>query len=421
MTRLAPDVEPTARSLTRPSRPLRVAYVTMAFPALYETFAGSDARALVKAGAAVTVHSLRPPEPLNDRLVAERGLERIPLTHNSLRATARGLLQALRHPAVFFDLLAWLIRGTWRAPRHLVRSLILAPRALDIMATLAADPPDVVHLFWGHYPVLVGYLVRRHMPGTVLSVFLGAYDLEWRYGCTGPLIRQADVVWTHARTNVPELIALGVAPERIHVAHRGVDLEPFRSARPEKIPGRITCVGRLAAEKSMEDVIEAFARIASRAPHASLSIIGDGPERPRLEALASTLGIAGSVTFTGRIPQASVYAELAATDVFLYLARSKTDRLPNVVKEAMASGCACVVSRTAGIDELIEDGVHGFVVDCGAIDAAVERVDWILHHPAEARAIAEAAKERLYQEFDVDGSMRAYRLAWEDLVFVRHD
>jgi glycosyltransferase involved in cell wall biosynthesis len=387
----------------------------MGFPVPYETFAAFDVRALARAGVDTTVHSLRPAHPAVSRLVAERGLERTPLTHNSLRSSGRGLALALRRPIGFFRFVAWLVRKTWRTPSHLVRSLVLAPRAMDIMATIAADPPDIVHLFWGHYPVMVGYLVRRHVPGPRLSVFLGAYDLEWDYGGTAEIVRDADVVWTHARANLPDLIALGVAPERIHVVHRGVDLSPFRVRRPPKTPGRITCVGRLMAGKSFNDVIGAFAQIIRRAPHATLVIIGDGPEREALGALAHTLGVEHAITFAGHLPHAAVRAELASAEVFLYLSRSKTDRLPNVVKEAMASGCLCVVSRTAGIDELVEDGVHGFVVGYGDIAGAVERVDWAFRHPAEARTIAQAAEARVYREFDVDASMGEYRRQWEQL------
>ena len=82
----------------------------------------------------------------------------------------------------------------------------------------------------------------------------------------------------------------------------------------------------------------------------------------------------------------------------------------------MASACLCVVSRTAGIDELVEDGVHGFVVDYGDIAGAVERVDWAFRQPAEARAIARAGEARIYLEFDADVSMGEYRQQWEQLV-----
>ncbi|HEX6051216.1 MAG TPA: hypothetical protein VFZ21_18170, partial [Gemmatimonadaceae bacterium] len=110
MTRVAPYAEPIARPTDARQRPLRVAYVTMGFPVPYETFAAFDVRALARAGVDTTVHSLRPAHPAVSRLVAERGLERTPLTHNSLRSSGRGLALALRRPIGFFRFVAWLVR-----------------------------------------------------------------------------------------------------------------------------------------------------------------------------------------------------------------------------------------------------------------------------------------------------------------------
>ena len=54
---------------------------------------------------------------------------------------------------------------------------------------------------------------------------------------------------------------------------------------------------------------------------------------------------------------------MAESDIFLFLSSKAGERLPNVVKEAMLSGCICIVSNTPGIDELIEDGKTGFIID----------------------------------------------------------
>ena len=86
-----------------------------------------------------------------------------------MRASFRGLAYGLLHPVVSFRLLMWLGRLLWRQPRDLARSLVLSPRALDVLAAMKADPPDVIHLFWGHYPAIVGYLVRHDLPDVVLS------------------------------------------------------------------------------------------------------------------------------------------------------------------------------------------------------------------------------------------------------------
>jgi colanic acid/amylovoran biosynthesis glycosyltransferase len=398
---------------------VRVCYVTMAFPAPYETFACSDVRALLRAGVTVSLQTLRPARPDGAQLLEEQQLRGVAVQHNSVRASFRGLAYGLLHPVVSVQLLVWLARHLWRQPRDLVRSFVLSPRALDILAATKADPPDVVHLFWGHYPAIVGYLVRHELPDVVLSMFLGAYDLEWGYGPSAPVASSADVVWTHARMNVPALERLGVLPERIRVRHRGLEVNRFADRLLPKLKGRVVAVGRLAAEKTMADVLAVFARVLPRHPTATLLVLGDGPERAELESLAGTLGIRDAVTFAGRVPQDVVRDELARAEVLLYMARSETDRLPNVIKEAMAARCLCVVTRTRGIDELLQDGVLGFIVRPGDIDAAAANVAWALEDRVGAGAIGEAGLAHVRAHFDVDRAVREYVARWIELVRAR--
>ena len=83
----------------------------------------------------------------------------------------------------------------------------------------------------------------------------------------------------------------------------------------------------------------------------------------RDERLARALGIRESVEFRGQVTYDSVLAALASAEVLLFLSRHEAERLPNVVKEAMASRCICIVSRTPGIEELIPNGRIGFIVE----------------------------------------------------------
>jgi len=395
---------------------VKVCYVTMTFPAPYETFACSDVRALIRAGTAVYVKTLRSARRDAGRLLEEQHLQRLPMSHNSVRAMMRGLGYALLHPVVSAALLVWLIRFSWRRPGQLARSLAISPRGLDILRELTTEPPDVVHLFWGHYPSIVGYLVRRQLPDVVVSMFLGAYDLEARYGPSAGAARAADVVWTHARANVPTLEHLGIRPDRIRVRHRGLEVERFASARQPRIAGRIVAIGRLAAEKTTADALAVFAGVLPRHPAATLVVIGDGPERSELETLAEKLGITHAVTFTGRVPQDEVRDELARAEVLLYMARSDTDRLPNVIKEAMAAQCLCVVTRTRAVEELLEDEVHGFIVRRGDVRGATAKVNWALANPTSARTIGSAGLAHIRAHFDVDDAMREHAKHWTALV-----
>ena len=409
---------------------MRVWYITMVFPVSTETFACLDVRALRRAGVAVSVHAMRAARPWGlggwygpfafrartraaKQLLAERDVGDVPVTHSTPAAVLRGLWVAVRSPGILIGLVAWLLRMNWRSPVHLLKSVVFLPRSLDLLASVRARRPDVVHLFWGHYPAIVGYLVRRYHPEVVLSMFLGAHDLRVGYPGSAAVARTADVVWTHAKANVPAIERLGVPPGQVRLAYRGIDLEAFSGRAHLKVAHRLVTAGRLDRAKAVDDVLRVFATLVRRWPSASLVILGDGPERSRLVRLAASLGITGAVRFQGHVSPARLRDEMGAAQVLVLM--SVTECLPNVVKEAMASRCVCVVSATVGIEELVEDGKNGFVVKQGDIADAARCIDHVFQHPDEAAATASAARGRIVANFDVRRSMEAYRERWREL------
>ena len=163
----------------------------------------------------------------------------------------------------------------------------------------------------------------------------------------------------------------------------------------------------------MEDVIRAFARVAVEDPNTELVILGDGPERQRLEEFAATLGVADAITFRGHVPHHDVFEELAQAELFIFL--SSSERLPNVVKEAMACRCLVVTTATLGIDELLTDGVHGWVVPAGAWEQATERALRAFSDPVSSRAMAAQAQKHVLEKFDLLRLMREMVQKWEEL------
>ncbi len=400
------------------SEPLRVAYVSMQFPAPSETFAATDVRALIERGDAVTVFAMRPPHAHHEQMLAERSLTNADVRPMTWPRALRGLGLILTRPAWTASTLAWAVRWNRSEPRHLLSTVALMPSAFVIFDDLRRGRYDVLHLFWGHYPTMVGHLAHRFAPGVVRSVFLGAYDLVMEYGGSRPVARAADAVWTHARVNRPALQALGVPDETTHVGYRGVDVHRLASLREAEEAGRqagsIVAVARLIASKGMDDVIRAFALVRDRLPQATLTLVGDGPERPALEALAGQLGVAGATQFVGHVAHDEVLRIMARTDVFVLLSTKPDERLPNAVKEAMALGCVCVVSRTPGIEELVDHGRTGFIVE----PIEPERVaTWI------ERAVAGGDNENVRRDalahvsvaFDAARTMAGYHQTWAAL------
>jgi glycosyltransferase involved in cell wall biosynthesis len=389
---------------------MTVWYVFSRFPAPSETFAGTDLRALRRLGVAARAVNLRPAHPRAAELLREwdlAGLEVDSVTPGKLLA---GLGAMLCAPAKLTWLLRAILADNWRRPEQVFKSLLALPRVFQIHRWLAADPPEVLHLFWGHYAALLGLLVRRTHPEVVVTQFLGAYDLRTEYRTSVRLARVAHAVLTHARANVAVLARSGVDATRVRVVYRGMDLERFRYDGQPKIPGRVATAGRLVADKGMAEVLEAFAQVQREMPSASLCLIGDGPERAALERRARALGLRG-VEFTGYLPHREVFERLCAAEVFLFL--SWSEHLPNVVKEAMAARCACVVSRTTGIEELVAPGQWGLVVVARDTGAAAAGVLQLLRAPDLREQFADRALAHLREHFDAQASMCRYREIWE--------
>lgn len=401
---------------------LRVAYVTMLFPAASETFASLDVRELTRKGAQVEVHSLRFHQKDLERLADERGITHVRRTYNSAAATAQGLMCMVRRPGETVAFISELFRRAARRPAELVKALALAPRAFSIYDALRQARPDVLHVYWGHYPALVGLLVQRNLPQTAVSMSLGAYDLTAAFPITDPVAQNALFVRTHGQCNVSELVQrVGVPRERVAVIFNGIDLNlvPPNPLAIPRIPGRIVTVGRLTPSKAVDDVIKVFAKVREKLPKVSLEIFGDGADRRRLEELASELGCGDSVIFRGHLPQAAIFEAIASAEVFLFMSRSRDERLPNVLKEAMACGTICVSTESVGIDELIVDSNYGFVIPQGDVEGASTIVTQVLENPERFVGVRGTAREYVTENFDVRKTTDNYLRRWRQAVKAR--
>jgi len=395
---------------------VRVAYVTMTFPAPSEAFACSDVAALSGLGVDVHVFALRYPHPRHAELVREHGVEDVPISTLSVTRVGLGVVRAVLRPLTTVRTVGWLVRTTWRRPEHLFKSLAALPGVFAIVEDVRREGFDVVHMFWGHYPAIVGHVLLQRSTRPVVTTFLGAYDLEYDHGAGNDVARRADCVFTHATCNGATLVERGVQPGRITVVHRGLPdryLTPLdRSADVERDSGALLSVCRLIPEKRVDDVLRVFARVTATHPTAILKVIGDGPERAALEDLARDLGVAERVDFLGHQPRDSVVQEMTSASALLLLSVWEGERLSNVVKEAMACGCIPIVTRSPGIDELVADQMHGYVVEPRDIEQAAARVEHILSS-TELDGMRRAGREHVRTKFAASASMQAYRHTWE--------
>lgn len=123
------------------------------------------------------------------------------------------------------------------------------------------------------------------------------------------------------------------------------------STRTHTTHKTLVYMGRLSYEKSVDDVLRAMAHIVKRIPNTVLLLIGDGPERTRLEALTAELGISEQCIFTGFLFNGDLVHTLGQADV--YLTGSKSENMPLALLEAMAVGLPIVAVRSLGLEEIL--------------------------------------------------------------------
>jgi colanic acid/amylovoran biosynthesis glycosyltransferase len=398
---------------------MNVVYVTMEFPSPSETFATNEVRTLTKNGISVSVHALRPQRSGWRQLALERGVADTVVTHNCVRATLRGMLLGLSRPSRLISTVLWIARANSRDARALWQSFLLLPRAFDILALIERRRPDVVHMYWGHFPTIVGYLVQSYLPSIVTSVSIVAYDLEREYGGTIDVASRADVIRTHASVNVDHIARFtGVARERVNVIYNGVDVSWLQQVSTEhaKVPRRLLAVGRLTESKGMREVLRAFVNIRARWTDATLLVVGDGVDRACLQSMSQELCIENAVEFLGHVSHQRVAEEMARAEVLLLLSRAVGERLPNVIKEGMASRCVCITTPTPGISELVEHGVTGFVVAPSDVLGVCAIIDDLFAGRVDATDLRLQAAEHVRRYFNLELAAVRYIGLWSDAI-----
>ncbi|MCG3727438.1 glycosyltransferase [Vibrio cincinnatiensis] len=395
---------------------MKVSYITMQFPVPSETFLSLDVEALRKQGHELTVYGLRPNHKQHNQLMQERDHEGLVVNNFSFKTLVLSLWFCLLHPWIFLSLLFWVVRVSFKTPKHLLKSLVLLPSVLGHFYKVYQFKPNVVHLFWGHYPSMLGYLVKRFMPDTVVSQFLGAHDLVTNYPGSAALAKNVDLLFTHSQSNLPMFEKMGIDSRRVHVILRGTKLDfPYEGSLDKfnslDAPIFLTA-SRLIEEKGIDDVIKIFNHVIELYPNATLNVAGDGPYKSELIKLADRLGCSKNVVFLGHIKQSSLIKLMSNSHFFVLMSRYPSERLPNVVKEAMYQMCVVLTTQTEGINELIESNVSGYIVDKGDYLSGIDSIMNCLNNTKLSQKITVEAKSVIKERFDVKKSMQMYIDLW---------
>jgi glycosyltransferase involved in cell wall biosynthesis len=175
-------------------------------------------------------------------------------------------------------------------------------------------------------------------------------------------------------------------------------------AKKQLNSGKIIFIGKLNPMKGVHILIECFALLRAEHLDIKLEIIGDGPDRKKLENMTKTLEISKAVCFYGEIKD--VKKHLQEADLFVL--PSFSEGLPNVILEAMSSGLPVIATRTGGIPDIIEDGSNGILVEPRNSDQLYKAISRILTNEKLAEQLSLKARETIESRFSIDHIARQY-------------
>lgn len=211
-------------------------------------------------------------------------------------------------------------------------------------------------------------------------------------------------------------VAEELAPgTRVEALTNGVDTELFRPCEPALPPGagpRIVVPRRLFPKNGVDVLLRALPRIVEEVPGVEAVMIGDGPERRRLESMAVELGVGERVRFLGAQPNARMPALLSSAQVAVIPSRMEATSVAAL--EAMACGLPVVASEVGGLPEIVDGGV-GRLVPPGEPLALAEAVVAVLRSPDRA-ALGAEARRRVVERWSNDRLAEHHLEIYRELV-----
>lgn len=397
---------------------VKIAFFVGSFPMLSETFILNQVTGLIDRGHDVDIfaNQIVSDGPAHADVAKYRLLDRSYLLGNS---------PAIMPENLFFRVLkavSLLIGNFHKKPFVLLKSLNFLKYGREAVSlnlfyrTIGfidkSDRYDIFQCHFGHYGNQAALMKSiGAIQGKVVTTFHG-YDIsrviklrgrrEYNY-----LFKSGDVFLPISEKWKNELIDLGCDPRKIIVHRMGIDPNhflPCHSKNTDEI--NIISIGRFVEKKGISYGVKAVVKVLEKYPQVRYQIVGDGPLRPELEGLISDFSAGDKISLLGWKRQDEIVELMKTADIFL--APSVTDSngnkegIPVVLMEAMAQQLPIVSTQHSGIPELVKDGISGFLVPEGDVDALYDRLIFLIEHPDTCNNFGRSGRMIVEDQHDIN-------------------
>ena len=388
--------------------PPKVAYLCGMYPAVSLTFILREIEALRAQGVDVVTCSVRRTPPEQHPGPVEKA--HAETTFNILETAKKPLkllgafAWAVSRPGLFLSMLslAWKTRGP--GLRANLLQIAYAVEAMILAQHLTKEGVGHIHNHFVSASATVAMLAAKLADIPFSYSLHGPTDfiepLRWHIG-----EKTANAAFVACISHYCRAQAMFFSDpahwQRLHIVRCGVSPALYEQPRKNRDGDRVELlfVGRLARVKGLLVLFEAMANIDPKVD-LRLTIIGDGPDRDLLEQAAEPLG--ERIEFVGYRSQTDVADKLTETDMFVL--PSFAEGVPVVLMEAMASRVPVIATSVAGVTELVEPGVSGFVVPAGDPEALTSAITELAADPDRRVAMGHSGRDRVTEEFDIERS-----------------
>lgn len=274
-----------------------------------------------------------------------------------------------------------------------------------IRGIIASEEIDLVHSH-GYKSDIYAWLAARQLQLPIMATShlwtRQTAAIRFYEFLDGLVLRRFHAVAAVSQRIAGQLRQAGIAEEKISVIHNGIDLSPFDAAAPVlkselQAGGRrlIGTVGRLTSQKGMEYFLAAAQKLLKEFPDLLFAIVGDGPDRQKLEQMARELEIEKSIRFTGaRSDMPGVYASLD-----LFVLASIAEGMPMALLEAMASGRPVVATAVGAVPQIVVVGTTGMLVRPKDSTELANAISSLLRHQDLSERVARNGRAAVRRQF----------------------
>jgi colanic acid/amylovoran biosynthesis glycosyltransferase len=279
------------------------------------------------------------------------------------------------------------------------------------VALLRKGPFDILYCQFGtiglNAPPLKQILPYTFKVVTAIRGYDATVFLKENPGIYRQLFREGDLFLPVCEFLRQRLIQEGCEEKKIKVHYSGIDCSKFEYLKRERVPGepiKVLTIARLVEKKGVAFAIEAVSRLLSKGEKIEYSVVGDGPLRESLQQLIVRMGIERQVRLVGAKTHEEVKMLLEESHVLVApsLTSESGDQegIPNVIKEAMATGLPVISTVHAGIPELVTDGVSGLLVQERDAVSIADALAYLIRHPDICDEMGQAGRKQVEKKFD---------------------